>query len=66
MIPDFEIPKYPEFEVKSKIGKLLMNENFFEECSVEIYEIDPYLYEQHKEKMKVDKNESKYMLFRTD
>ena len=26
MIPDSEIPKCPEFEVKSKIGKLFMNE----------------------------------------
>ena len=25
MIPDSEIPKYPEFEVKSKIGKILKN-----------------------------------------
>ena len=42
MIPDSEIPKCPEFEVKSKIGKLLMNEKFLEEYSVRIYEIDPY------------------------
>ena len=25
MIPDFEIPKCPEFEVKSKIGKIFKN-----------------------------------------
>ena len=66
MIPDSEIPKCPEFEVKSKIGKLIMNENFFEEYSVKIYEIDPYFYEHHKEKIKVDKNGYEYILFRTD
>ena len=42
MIPDSEIPKCPEFEVKSKIGKLFMNENILEEYSVKIYGIDPY------------------------
>ena len=31
MIPDFEIPKCPEFEVKSKMGKYFMNEKFLEE-----------------------------------
>ena len=42
MIPDSEIPKCSEFEVKSKIGKLFMNEKIREERSVRIYEIDPY------------------------
>ena len=56
MILDSEIPKCPEFEVKSKIGKLFMNEKILEEYSVRIYEIDPYFYEHHKEKIKVDKN----------
>ena len=56
MIPDSEIPKRPEFEVKSKTGKLFMNKKIFEEYSVRIYEIDHYFYEHHKEKIKVDKN----------
>ena len=56
----------PEFEVKSKIGKLLMNENIFEEYSVKIYEIDPYFYENCKEKIQVDKNGCEYILFRID
>ena len=43
MIPDSEIPVRPEFEVKSKIGKLFMNENILEEHSVKVYEIDPFL-----------------------
>ena len=66
MIPDSEISKCPEFEVKSNIGKLFMNEKIFEECSVKIYEIDPYFYEHHKEKIKVDKNGHEYILFRID
>ena len=66
MIPDSEIPKCPEFEVKSKIGKLFMNEKIFEEYSVKIYEIDPYFYDHYKEKIKVDTNEHEYILFRID
>ena len=66
MIPDSEIPKCPEFEVKSKIGKLFMNEKILEEYSVKIYEINPYFYEHYKEKIKVDKNECEYILFRID
>ena len=64
--PDSEIPECPEFEVKSKIGKLFMNEKILEEYSVKIYEIDPYFYEHHKEKIKFDKNEREYILFRID
>ena len=66
MILDSEIPKCPEFEIKSKIGKLFMNEKIFEEYSVKIYEIDPYFQEHHKEKIKVGKNEREYILFRID
>ena len=28
--------------------------------------IDPYFYEHHKQKIKVDKNEREYILFRID
>ena len=45
MIPDFEIPKYLEHEVKSKIGIILMNKKMLEEYSVKIYETDSYFYE---------------------
>ena len=55
MIPDSESPKYPEFEVKSKIGNLFTNEKILEKYSVRIYEIDPYFYEHNKEKKKVTK-----------
>ena len=66
MIPDFEIPKCPEFEVRSKIGKLFTNGKILEKYSVRIYESDPYFDEHHKEKIKVDKNRRKYILPRID
>ena len=43
-----------------------MNQNFFEEYSVRVYEIDPFFYEHHKEKIKVDRNDHKYILLRND
>ena len=55
MISDFEIPKCPEFEVKSKIGKIFKKHNPLEEYSVKIYEIDPYLYEHYEKKHKLIK-----------
>ena len=45
MIPDSEIPKSPEFEVKSKKGKIFENHNFLVEYSVQVYEINPYFCE---------------------
>ena len=66
MISDFEISKYPEHEVKSKIGTIFISEKILEEYSVNIYEIDPYFYEHYKEKIQTDKNDCKYILFRTD
>ena len=50
MIPDSEICKSSEFEVKSKIGKIFKNHNSLEEYSVKIYEIDPYFYEHYETK----------------
>ena len=55
MIPDFEIPKCPEFEVKSKIRKIFKKHNPLEEYSVKIYEIDPYFYEHYEKKYKLIK-----------
>ena len=43
-----------------------MNEKIFQEYYVEIYEIDLYFYEHHKEEIKVYKNKRKYILFRID
>ena len=42
MISDSEIFKCPEFEVKSKIGKIFKKHNSLEEYSVKIYETDHY------------------------
>ena len=53
MIPDFENPKCSEFEVKSKIRKILKNHNFLEEYSVKIYEIDSYFYKHYEKKYKL-------------
>ena len=43
-----------------------MNEKIFEEYSVRTYENDHYFYKHYKEKIKVDKNEREYTLFRID
>ena len=53
MIPDSEIPKCPEFEVKSKIGKIFKKHNPIEEYSVKIYEIDSYFYKHYEKKYKL-------------
>ena len=64
MIPDFEIPQCPEFEVKSKIGKVFKNHNPLEEYSVRIYEIDRFFV--NMKKIQGDKNRCKYKLLRID
>ena len=48
MIPDSEIPKCSEFEVKSKIGKIFKKHNPLEEHSVKIYEINSYFYKYYE------------------
>ena len=63
MIPDSEIPKCPEFKVKSEIGKTFKTQNSLEEYSVKIYEIDPHFYEQ---KIQADKNGCKHILSKID
>ena len=50
MIPDSEISKCPEHEVKSKIGTIFVNEKILEEKYVKIYEIDSYFYEYYRKK----------------
>ena len=52
MILDSQIPKCPEFEVKSKIEEVFKNHNFLEEYSVKIYEIDCYFYKHYEKKYK--------------
>ena len=67
MIPDFEIPMCPEFEVKSKVGKIFKKHNPIEEYSVRIYKIDRYFYKHYeKKKIQIRKNGFKYILFRID
>ena len=56
MIPDFEIPKCPEFEDKSKIGKIFEKHNPIEEYSVRIYKIDPYFYKYYEKLIKMGVN----------
>ena len=58
--------KCPEYEVKSKIGSIFVNEKVLKEYSVRIYETDPYFYEHYKEKIQVDNNDQEYILFRID
>ena len=48
MILDSEIPKCPEFEAKSKIGKIFKKHNPLEEYSVKIYKIDYYFYKHYE------------------
>ena len=55
MIPDSEIPKCPEFEVKSKVEKIFKKYNALEEYSVKIYEIDPDFYQHYEKKYKLMK-----------
>ena len=50
MFPDSEIPKSPEFEVKSKTGKIFKNHIFLVEYSVKVYEIDPHFYKHYEKK----------------
>ena len=68
MIPDSEIPKCPEFEVKSKIGKIFKKHSPLEEYYVRIYEIDPLFYKHYqknpKKQKQVDRSGCKYILFR--
>ena len=48
LMPDHQILKSIEHKVKSKIGKIFVNEDTLEEKSVRIYEIDPYFSEHYK------------------
>ena len=43
-----------------------MDEKILENQFVKIYEIDPYFYDNYKEKIQVDGNDWEYILFRID
>ena len=62
MIPESEIPERPEHEVK--IENTFVNEKILKEYYLKIYKIDPYFCDHYKEKIQVDKNGCKYILFR--
>ena len=66
MIPDYEIPKCLEHEVKSKIRSIFMYEKILKEKFVKIYEIDPYFCDNYKEKIQVDSSDWEWILFRID
>ena len=44
----------------------MANQKILEEHSVKIYEIDPYIYENYEERIRVDENGRNYILFRID
>ena len=50
MIPDYKISVSIEHKVKSKIGRIFVNEDTLEEHSVKIQEIDLYFSDNYKEK----------------
>ena len=54
-----------EHVVKSKIGRIFVNEDILEEYSVKICEIDPY-FSEHYKKIQVNSNGQQYILFRID
>ena len=50
MIPDYKISVSIEHKVKSKIGRIFVNEDILEEHSVKIQETDLYFSDNYKEK----------------
>ena len=65
-ILEHEISESIENKIKSKIGKIFVNEEILEEYSVKIYKIDPYFSEHYKKRIQVDNSGKKYILFRID
>ena len=64
-IPEYEISQCAEYKIKSKIGKIFVDKKALEEYCVKFYEIEFFLWALWR-KIKVDKNGSKYILFRID
>ena len=52
-ISDYKISVSVEHKVKSKIGRIFVNEDILEEYSVRIYNIDLYLSENYEKKYKL-------------
>ena len=55
LMPDHQIYESIEHKVKSKIGKIFVNEDILGEYFVKIYEIDPYFSEHYKKKYELIK-----------
>ena len=55
LIPDHQISESIEHKVRSKIGRIFVNEDTLEEHSVKIYEIDLYFNENYEKKYKLIK-----------
>ena len=66
MIPDSEIPKCPEFEVKSKIGKISKKKISLKNILLRFMKLILTFLNIMKKKIQVDKNECKYILFGID
>ena len=66
MIPDSEIPKYQEFEVKSKIGKTLKNIISLKNILLRFIKMILIFINIMTKKIQTDKNECNYILFRID
>ena len=54
------------FEVESKINKICWTHNPLEDCSVKIYKIDPYFYEQYEKIIQAHDNKHQHILFKID
>ena len=66
MIPDSEIPKCPEFEVKSKIGKIFLRIIISLKNILLRFMKLILIFMSIMKKIQVDKNGCKYILFRID
>ena len=66
MIPDSEIPKCSEFEVKSEIGKFFQNHNPLKNILLGFLKLILIFINIMKKKIQVDKNGCKYLLYRID
>ena len=53
MIPESEISEWSEYDFKSKIVNIFVNEKIGEEYRVKIYENDSCFYEHYQKKVKV-------------
>ena len=63
MVLDSQIPKCPEFEVKSKIGKIFKDHN---PLLLKLMKLILIFINIMKKKIQVDKNGCRYILFRID